>query len=179
MCLQRERHSSRRPLKAKSWLTSSETRFVSPFIAMLETQAPDATVWTSDSELGGSSWTLLPGFPCLKNLPGLPKQIDTEACADWAQVSAHILSSSDNTKGGLWASESGFTSGKLFLPLRRKRGWEISQLNHTWLCDYPLPSSLLFTSGMLLAQKPSQRSSDPDIPKAAKQRFGLQHLHNY
>jgi len=32
---------------------------------------------------------------------------------------------------------------------------------------------------MLLAQKPSQRGSGPDILKAAKQRFELQHLCKY
>lgn len=119
-------------------------RCVLPFIAMLETKVPDAMVQPVGSELGESLWTLLPEFPWWRTCQLSPNKL-TQARADWAQVSAHTLSSSDNTKGGLWASESGFTSespsGKLFLPLRRKRGWGISQVNHTWLCHYPFPST--------------------------------------
>lgn len=117
-------------------------------VAMLETQVLDPTIWSVVSNPEALSWILLPAFPCLGKLPALPNRLAQRHVQVGLRSQLKLTELLCTYIGGLWRPESRTTIWKAFiLTPRSERGWEISQLNHTWLCDCPFPSTLtLFTS---------------------------------
>lgn len=138
-----ERHWSRRPFKAESWLTYSEIRSVSPLIAMLETQVPDAMIWSVGSELGENLRTVLPVSLCEEPAISPQTRKHRGMCRLGSGVSSHPHLKILNMAYEHLSQTSPLNHIlESFSYHWEERGWEISQANHTWL---PSPFHL-FTS---------------------------------
>lgn len=134
------------------------------------------SAWSNSTARRLWAWRELVNTPAWLSLPGgpasSPRQASSEACAGWPEESSHTLSSSNNTKHWVWAPEIGFTSelpsGELFLP-EEKRDWEISQVIHTWLCEYHILSSHCYLQVRKAVS--TETKADSDTVEDSKQRL--------